>query len=393
MRKHYYTRQELDDLRMKFDVVDYIRQDLGSPRGRNRNTTMFSCPFHADSTPSLSASPLFWNCMAGCGGGDIYKYVQRRQGLQFYNAVEFLAQGNIVSKPITYQSIERPNMTAKFTQWVDSLMEYVDLGKDYFIKRGILEDHIVPRHLTVDTKYDVTSYYTMRDGKRYSFPIQRYIIPNYFDGNIQSVNTRRDDMYINDLFNDRTEIFEAIREDYNIVNGTNIGYEDVIDLLFKRYKKWKGSYDKLPLFNGNRLIKRNNEGKLERIPWSTVIVGETEIGAMALEDFTPEEGYVAVSIKGFHKLEKIFSGIRSRVLFLADNDEPKLNQATGQMTSPGQEIAEHFAASCNHHDCKIVKVPKGKSPDDFVRESSPYEVREFLQKHGVTPVERALLNA
>lgn len=64
------------------------------PRGRGY---MGCCPFHDDTTPSLSVAgvPDRFNCY-GCGaGGDVIEFVRRRHGLSFVDAVHALDQGNI----------------------------------------------------------------------------------------------------------------------------------------------------------------------------------------------------------------------------------------------------------------------------------------------------------
>lgn len=53
------------------------------------------CPFHDDNNASLSvhvagASPGAWRCFAGCGGGDLLGFHQRRTGLEFRAAVRDL---------------------------------------------------------------------------------------------------------------------------------------------------------------------------------------------------------------------------------------------------------------------------------------------------------------
>ena len=56
---------------------------------------MGCCPFHEDSTPSLSVGgvPDRFHCF-GCGaGGDVIEYVHRFTGLSFTGAIQALAQG------------------------------------------------------------------------------------------------------------------------------------------------------------------------------------------------------------------------------------------------------------------------------------------------------------
>ena len=51
------------------------------------------CPFHGEKSPSFKVNPNtgLWHCF-GCGeGGDVFNYVQRRESLEFPDAIRFLA--------------------------------------------------------------------------------------------------------------------------------------------------------------------------------------------------------------------------------------------------------------------------------------------------------------
>lgn len=51
------------------------------------------CPFHGEKSPSFKVNPAtgLWHCF-GCGdGGDVFSYVQRREGLEFPDAIRYLA--------------------------------------------------------------------------------------------------------------------------------------------------------------------------------------------------------------------------------------------------------------------------------------------------------------
>ncbi|MEA2445697.1 MAG: primase [Thermoleophilales bacterium] len=77
------------------DAVDMI--DLVSPHTELRRAGPSSyqglCPFHEERTPSFSVDPLkkVYHCF-GCGvGGDVFKFVQEIDGLDFVGALELLA--------------------------------------------------------------------------------------------------------------------------------------------------------------------------------------------------------------------------------------------------------------------------------------------------------------
>ena len=70
------------------------------PRLRDRadrmgpDNLMGRCPFHDDHTPSFGVTPSknLWNCLAGCGGGDVIELVVQKQNVSFRQAVDILRQ-------------------------------------------------------------------------------------------------------------------------------------------------------------------------------------------------------------------------------------------------------------------------------------------------------------
>ncbi|HEX5723260.1 MAG TPA: DNA primase [Acidimicrobiia bacterium] len=87
-----YSREDIDRVRAATNLVDLV----GAVTTVKRSGRSYSavCPFHQEKTPSLSLDPIrgLYHCF-GCGkGGDVYTFVQETQGLDFNEAVEFLAR-------------------------------------------------------------------------------------------------------------------------------------------------------------------------------------------------------------------------------------------------------------------------------------------------------------
>lgn len=82
----------IEEIQEKVDLLAYVSQYVTlKKRGREY---VGLCPFHAEKTPSfsLNAEKRLWHCYGCDAGGDLYKFVQRYENVDFQTAVRMLAQ-------------------------------------------------------------------------------------------------------------------------------------------------------------------------------------------------------------------------------------------------------------------------------------------------------------
>ncbi len=84
----------LDEIKAKIDIVDLVSEAGVKLRHAGKNYTGF-CPFHDNKhTPAFVVWPESgtWRCFGQCNeGGDIFKFVMKREGLDFKDAMKKLA--------------------------------------------------------------------------------------------------------------------------------------------------------------------------------------------------------------------------------------------------------------------------------------------------------------
>jgi DNA primase len=84
----------LDEIKAKLDIVDLVSEAGVKLRHAGKNYTGF-CPFHDNKhTPAFVVWPESgtWRCFGQCNeGGDIFKFVMKREGLDFKDAMKKLA--------------------------------------------------------------------------------------------------------------------------------------------------------------------------------------------------------------------------------------------------------------------------------------------------------------
>jgi DNA primase len=85
----------IDEIKSKIDIVDLVSEAGVKLRHSGRNHTGF-CPFHDNKrTPAFVVWPETgtWRCFGQCNeGGDIFKFVMKKDGLDFKEALQKLAE-------------------------------------------------------------------------------------------------------------------------------------------------------------------------------------------------------------------------------------------------------------------------------------------------------------
>jgi DNA primase len=105
-----------DDLitrvRDSVDIVDLVSGYVSLKKTGKNHTGL--CPFHTEKTPSFSVNPdkQIFHCF-GCGaGGDVFKFVELQEGLNFPEAVRKLADRSGIALPADSRSRREDKKTA-----------------------------------------------------------------------------------------------------------------------------------------------------------------------------------------------------------------------------------------------------------------------------------------
>ncbi|MBL0379934.1 MAG: hypothetical protein JKP90_09760 [Desulfofustis sp. PB-SRB1] len=87
------SQDEIEAIKHGVELVSFMKARGVELKQVGENYRGF-CPFHEDTTPSLTVNPKenLWNCF-GCGtGGDVIRFVELIHGVDFKEAVRRLAE-------------------------------------------------------------------------------------------------------------------------------------------------------------------------------------------------------------------------------------------------------------------------------------------------------------
>lgn len=90
----------VEDIKSRLDIADAIQEYLPlKPAGTGSFKGL--CPFHQEKSPSFFANRprQSWHCFGCNEGGDVISFVMRMEGMDFREALEFLAQKTGVTLP------------------------------------------------------------------------------------------------------------------------------------------------------------------------------------------------------------------------------------------------------------------------------------------------------
>jgi DNA primase len=137
-----YRREDIEQVRAATDLVELISEVTKVKRsGRN---VMAICPFHQEKTPSMSVDGArgLYHCF-GCGkSGDLFRWVQETQALEFSDALELLARRAGITLRVDPQAAkrrgERESLIDAVRKAIDFYQQRLRSGKDAGSARAYL---------------------------------------------------------------------------------------------------------------------------------------------------------------------------------------------------------------------------------------------------------------
>lgn len=335
----------IEKVRESNDIIDVISEFV--PLKRRGKNYVGLCPFHKEKTPSFSVQQdkQIYHCF-GCGeGGNVISFLMKYRNIGFVEAVRVLAErANIViPESGSSESSEKISLREKIFEINREAARffYINLHRnaaaiDYFRNRGINAE-IVKRFGLGYALNSPNSLMNYLIGKKYSLDLLEKA----------GLVIKRDDSNYHDRFRNRV-MFPVLD-----VRSRIIGFGGrVLDNSKPKYL----NSPETPVFNkGNNLYGLNIAAKsnIDR----KIIIVEGYMDVIALHQYGIENAVASLGTALTREQAKLIKRYSERVIISYDAD------TAGQAaTLRGLDILAQAGLEVG-----ILKIPKGKDPDEFVR--------------------------
>ena len=364
------ARQSIEDLKKRSKISDFI---LATTSGKLRGTKgMALCPFHGEKTASMSFTDVenLFHCFGCKEGGDIFKYVQEINNLEFQDAIEFVA--------------EKYGFKLTYTQTSDNsdfkvYQEKIDLINNYFLdtmKSNISKD---AKAYLQKRKYD-------------NIDIEKYSI-SFISKDEESFNKfcktneiTKDDLqrlgFIssngNMLFKNRI-MFPILSFRNNIIAFGGRAIDDF-------GPKYLNSSDSV-LYKKNRNLYFTNEfiTATKKKGYAFIVEGYFDVLSLNKLGYANSASPSGTALT-YQQLESV-SKYTSKILICFDNDEAGL-KATERVLEIKNQISKQIEIHClnlptEYKDISDVFESKPETFDDILKDNDEiieYLLNKFLKK-------------
>lgn len=166
---------DTEKIKEKVDIIDLIGEYVQIKAAGTYHKGL--CPFHNEKTPSFTVSKekQFFHCF-GCGkNGDIFNFIQEIEGMEFAEALKYLANRAGVELQLRARSEVQQNqknrlkeINQKAAYFYHNVLTKLDLAKDakkYLLDRGVSDEAINTWNIGfVPEQWDLLTKYLLKKG-------------------------------------------------------------------------------------------------------------------------------------------------------------------------------------------------------------------------------------
>jgi DNA primase len=356
------SRQVLDDIRERIDIVDLV----GSYVTLKRAGTAFKglCPFHKEKTPSFTVNPQrqSFHCF-GCGkGGDVFTFVMEMESSDFMGAARLLAQranvvlvedekerGEDARKDLLYRIHEE---AARFYQDILSQSRSAEAARTYLTERQLGPEVVETFGLGYAPAQDVILRWAEKKGYSQELLIQAGLLAR---------DEERGRIY--DRFRDR--LMFPIRDASNRV----LAFSGRILPGDERGSKYLNSPE-TPIFRKSRVLYALDRARKPMIDSRTCVLCEGQIDVIRCHTAGITNAVAGLGTALTEEHARVIKRAADTVILVMDADTAGQNSA---LRSAGIFLAAELSV-------KAVALPTGEDPDSLIVKRGGAAMQEVLAK-------------
>ncbi len=357
------TNEWKDELKSRSDIVstisNYIKLDK---KGKN---FWGICPFHYEKTPSFCVNEVeqFYKCF-GCGeSGDVISFVQKYEGVDFYEALKILAKNAGMEVPV----FEKNDDLAKQKEEKDKVLQALrsaakiyhqvlcsERGKvcrEYLQKRGVTQKSITTFGIGYSPNYEF---------------VKNELLKSY------SLDTLKKAGLVDIGSNGKAYDAFAGRLMFPLINtyGDVIGFSGRI-IEDKPFAKYKNSaqglvFDKSRVIFAINLVKKLRNELHADVPNIILVEGQLDVVSMHQSGFSNAVACLGTALTPLHAKE--LKKLTNNVILLLDGDG-----AGQKATLRSIDVLRPSGLSV-----KVATLPDGLDPDEFLKKYSKEEMQKLL---------------
>ena len=371
------SRELIDQVRNSVNIVDVIGQYVQlRPAGKS---LMGLCPFHDERTPSFSVDEkkqLFY-CFSCHRGGNVFHFLEDLKNEGFMDALREVAAMANIDLPAAQPQNSRPQQVDPQAELKQRLREVHQMAADlyhhilmntpageparqYLAKRGMSREMIEQFHIGFAPRRRVLK----------AFLDQRKVEPAVMQQSGLFVNSQ-------DGFTDRF----ASRVMFPLLdqNGRPIAFSGRLLEKNDRLPKYLNSPETL-IFQKSTTLFNLDQAKKAARKEGKIILFEGFMDVISAFGANVHNGIASMGTSLTGEQVQIISRLTNQVDIVYDGDQPGQRAIERALKLFEDEATRRL-------QLRVVQLPSGIDPDEYVQQYGGAQFREYLQKNEETAVE------
>ncbi len=363
---------DVQAIKDKIDVADLIGEYVQlKPSGVNKKGL---CPFHHEKSPSfmVNSERQSWHCFGCAKGGDIFSFVQEIEGMEFVEALKYLANragiqldNNFRSEINSSQKNRLKEINKEAARFFYNFLIKMPGAKpalDYLVKRGLKEETIDEWQIGfIPDQWDLLTQYLFKKGFSIDDLVASGLTIKCEDANVQTGRGFWDRFRGRIMF----PIWDIHGEVVGFTGRILVEKPDSAKATPGKENFTPGKYINTPqtvIYDKSRVIFGLNKAKQEIKTKDLVVMVEGQMDVIACHQAGMKNVAASSGTALTEQQIKLLQRYSANLNLSFDADEAGQNAA-----KRGIDVALSMGMNV-----KVIKIPEGagKDPDECLKKNS-----------------------